>query len=357
MTYWPDDACHRKQPTLREGVRQKCDWCPESGAGLAVWFSVTFETSKRPGATGRSPIDGRPACRGRRPCMCWSTGYGCSSTSRARKLVPDGPVDAGKADPAAASRRARFRSFDLPPRLFGAWQTSSRSSISITAATAEARTALPRAGIWRNGATTCARSAMRWASSVRLSWRVVRRHGRAGLRHAPSGPSLPADIDLSTEAAGGSYPEQRVALFERLGGPEVGALARRRFLETKGHPDQTSLDAWRRLAFPHYTRKPRDPDIARRAVSRPEVLQWFTRPGGESHTFNFLRDLHRIRCPTLVLGGEDDPIHPIESQADIAAAIPAHLVRFERFTNCGHAVIPDAPERAMAVIRDFIAYR
>jgi pimeloyl-ACP methyl ester carboxylesterase len=47
-------------------------------------------------------------------------------------------------------------------------------------------------------------------------------------------------------------------------------------------------------------------------------------------------DLDRIRCPILVLGGEDDPIHPIESQADIAAALPAHLVQFERFANCRH---------------------
>jgi pimeloyl-ACP methyl ester carboxylesterase len=61
--------------------------------------------------------------------------------------------------------------------------------------------------------------------------------------------------------------------------------------------------------------------------------------------------------PTLVLGGEDDPIHPIESQADIAAALPLHLVKFERFPNCRHAVIPDAPERAMEVIRSFIERR
>jgi proline iminopeptidase len=55
-----------------------------------------------------------------------------------------------------------------------------------------------------------------------------------------------------------------------------------------------------------------------------------------------------------VLGGEDDPMHPIESQADIAAALPGRLMQFERFANCGHAVVPDAPERALAVIRDFI---
>jgi pimeloyl-ACP methyl ester carboxylesterase len=180
--------------------------------------------------------------------------------------------------------------------------------------------------------------------------------GMVALSYATRHPAHPSKLVLiSTEAAGGSHRERRVALFERFGGPEVGALARLRFLETQGHPDMASVEAWRALAMPLYTRTPRDPDMARRAVNRPEVLQWFTRPGGESHTFNMLGDLHRIQCPTLVLGGEDDPIHPIESQADIAAALPAHLVQFERFENCRHAVVPDAPERAMAVIGDFIA--
>jgi proline iminopeptidase len=182
--------------------------------------------------------------------------------------------------------------------------------------------------------------------------------GMVALAYATRHPDHPSKLVLiSTEASGGSYRERRVELFERFGGPEVGALARRRFLEFQGHPDEASLDAWRRLAFPLYTRIPRDPNAARRAINRSEVLQWFVKPGGESHTFNMFPDLHRIQCPTLVLGGEDDPIHPIESQADIAAALPPHLVQFERFENCRHAVVPDAPERAMAVIRQFIAHR
>jgi proline iminopeptidase len=45
---------------------------------------------------------------------------------------------------------------------------------------------------------------------------------------------------------------------------------------------------------------------------------------------------------------------PIECQKDLAAALSADLVRFERFPNCGHSVIADAPERAFAVIREFI---
>jgi proline iminopeptidase len=175
------------------------------------------------------------------------------------------------------------------------------------------------------------------------------------MSYATRHPGHPSKLVLiSTEAVGGSYPERRVELFERFGGAEVGALARRRFLEVRGQPDQTWLDAWRRLAMPHYTRLPRDPGAARRMISRPDVLRWFSKPGGESQSFDMLADLGRIKCPTLVLGGEDDPIHPIESQADIAAALPPRLVQFERFAGCRHAVIPDAPERAFAVIRDFI---
>lgn len=56
------------------------------------------------------------------------------------------------------------------------------------------------------------------------------------------------------------------------------------------------------------------------------------------------------------MGGEDDPMVPIECQADIAAALPAHRVRFERFAGCGHGIVGDAPMRAMEVIRDFILH-
>ena len=122
--------------------------------------------------------------------------------------------------------------------------------------------------------------------------------------------------------------------------------------------DQASCDAWLRLAMPVYTRIPRDPDMARRTISPPEVaLHWFAWPDGESDRFNMLRDVGRTRSPTLVRGGEDNPMHPIESQADIAAALPVILVQFERFADCGHGVVPDAPERAMALLREFVLRR
>lgn len=177
--------------------------------------------------------------------------------------------------------------------------------------------------------------------------------GMVALAYATRHPAHPSKLILvSTEAAGGRHLEERVALFERLGGPQVGALARRRLIE--GQVDAAILEEWVRLAFPVYTRTPRDPAWVQRAIVNPEVHLWFTRPGGEGRTFNLLPMLQRIHCPTLVMGGEEDPMIPIVCQEEIAAALPSHLVRFERFPGCGHGVVIDAPQRAMALIRDFI---
>ena len=112
-------------------------------------------------------------------------------------------------------------------------------------------------------------------------------------------------------------------------------------------------EAWVRLAFPVYTRLPKDPLAAQRTIRRPAVNHWFAREGGEGRSFNFFPQLQCIQCPTLLLGGEDDPMIPIECQEESAAALPANLVRLARFAGCGHSIITDAPERAFAIIREF----
>ena len=63
--------------------------------------------------------------------------------------------------------------------------------------------------------------------------------GMVALSYVTRHPAHPSRLILiSTAAAGGEYLERRVELFERFGGPEVGALARRRLLEQRGHLDR-----------------------------------------------------------------------------------------------------------------------
>ena len=127
--------------------------------------------------------------------------------------------------------------------------------------------------------------------------------GMVGLAYATRHPDHPAKLILvSTEATGGSYRERRVALFEKFGGPEVGALARRRFLD--GYTDAATLEDWVRLAFPLYTRNPRDPLAVQRTIRNPEVLQWFTRSTGEAHTFNLLPHSRRYAVRRLSSAGK-----------------------------------------------------
>src|SRR5262249_55643933 len=287
-------------------------------------------------------------------CTSTSTEYGSSSTSNARASYPTArrcarsrPCSCSMAAPAWITRSTSPWSRPCP--------TSRRWSTSTTGETAAAMPGRGNAGLCRSGPTTSRRSARCSGSSDR-SFTARRSAAWWPLAYATRHPAHPRKlIVVSAEAAGDSHLDRRVALFERFGGPEVGAPARPRFLEAPGQVDMTAVQASLRLAFPVYTRTARDPNVARRAVQNLAVAQWFTRPGGEGHTFNLLPDLSRVQCPTLVLGGEDDPMTPIECQADIAAALPPHLVRFERFPGCGHAVPPDAAARALAVIRDFIA--
>ena len=178
--------------------------------------------------------------------------------------------------------------------------------------------------------------------------------GMVALSYATRHPGHAARlILLSTAARGGAYTERRVALFEQLGGPEAGALARRRLIDGDTSPEV--LDDWLRICVPQYNRSRADPDGMARGVRNAEATRWFSRAEGEGNHFDLRNQLHRIRCPVLLMGGTLDPMLPVENQRDIAQLIPAHLLRYDEFEGAGHGLVADAPERALTLMRDFIA--
>ena len=111
--------------------------------------------------------------------------------------------------------------------------------------------------------------------------------GMVALAYATRHPAHPSKLILiSTAASGAEHLDRRIELFERFGGPEAGALARRRFLEVRGHrtrPRSTPGDGWRcritsaSRAIPIWRAAP---SAGRRCCSGSR------RPGGESHSFN-----------------------------------------------------------------------
>ena len=171
--------------------------------------------------------------------------------------------------------------------------------------------------------------------------------GMVAMAYAARHPGHPGKLVFSSTAARHDLP-LIVRRFAELGGNEVAASARRFWEE----PGRETLAEYVERAMPLYGRAPRDPDANARTRFALDVMFAFGR--GESRTMNLLPGLANVRCPTLVLGGELDPVCPIEMQVEIAAALPAEHVRFERFPGCGHGVFRDDPERGFAVIREFI---
>jgi pimeloyl-ACP methyl ester carboxylesterase len=168
--------------------------------------------------------------------------------------------------------------------------------------------------------------------------------------YATQHPDHPGKLILVSTAARRDL-TRVLAAFERIGGPTVRDVAERFWT----NPTPETRATYLRVCHPLYRVKPVDSSAAKaRQIVNNNVVMHFNGTNGDHHTMDFRSALAKVRCPTLVMAGERDPITPIAFSEEIVAALPPHLVRFERFANCGHGVHGDDPERAFAVIREFI---
>ena len=163
-------------------------------------------------------------------------------------------------------------------------------------------------------------------------------------------PDHPAKLVLHSTAAKIVYAEV-FAAFERVGGKAARDVAEAYWRD----PTMERRLAYLEKCFPFYnTRARRDPDAPKRALVRHEVGLEFNGPNNEQGRMDFRAEFARIKCPVLVLAGDTDPIMPMSFSETIAACLPPHLVRFERFANCGHGVIAMIRSARSPVLREFI---
>lgn len=144
------------------------------------------------------------------------------------------------------------------------------------------------------------------------------------------------------------------AVFRQLGGEEAETVART-FWEA---PTEEAIAACAReyvtVCGPLYTQAPGNHFLSRRTIGNNTVMTHFNH--GEIRTMNLLAELADVREPVLIAHGELDPVTPMVGAERIAAALPPHLVRFERFAGSGHGVFRDEPEAFFAVLREFITH-
>ena len=173
--------------------------------------------------------------------------------------------------------------------------------------------------------------------------------GMVAQRYIERHPGHPAKVILSSCSPHFGL-ERKLAAFERRGGAAAREAARAYWAD----PSPASFDTFLRICLPLYSTTPQaDRSAPSSAAFDGELLDSWNR--NELPHVDLLPGLARAACPVLVFGGTDDPITPIEDQREIAAALPAHLVRYVEFADAGHGVWRDKPLAAMALLREFIA--
>jgi len=140
------------------------------------------------------------------------------------------------------------------------------------------------------------------------------------------------------------------AVFERLGGPRAREVAEK-FWSSPFDPNSDYFS----VCLPLYSQRQDEKafvDAMTRTTWNTDLIGLYL--DELAHQIDFRPDLHTIACPTLILAGADDPVAPLESAREIADRIDPALVHLEVFEGCGHGVFREDPDRAFAVLREFV---
>ncbi|MGZ8695518.1 MAG: alpha/beta fold hydrolase [Gaiellaceae bacterium] len=131
--------------------------------------------------------------------------------------------------------------------------------------------------------------------------------------------------------------ERSIAVYERLGGPEAGEVARRYYDEM----DEQAFADFLRVCFPLLSSYALTSDVMVRADWNPAVLIGWMR--GEARVVDLRDRLGAIEAPALVLAGEDNAWAPLESAREVAELLRPGT-RFRSIPGARHSVFRDAPE-------------
>lgn len=176
--------------------------------------------------------------------------------------------------------------------------------------------------------------------------------GFVTLSYAARYPGHAAGLALISTAAKINF-DSIFSAFERLGGPEIRAIAQAYW----ENPTAEGRALYRDRCAPFYDHnRPTSTDWLSRIFWRNETALWFNGPRNEHGRMDFRADLGKIACPTLVLVGENDPITPPEFSDEIAAGVRGDLLTYLKFPDCGHGVVGDKPDAALRALRSFIQY-
>ncbi|HEX6521090.1 MAG TPA: alpha/beta hydrolase [Streptosporangiaceae bacterium] len=177
--------------------------------------------------------------------------------------------------------------------------------------------------------------------------------GDVALTYAALFPDHPGGVIL-TNTTGGHQDRQRVIeTFGRIGGPEAAAVAQRTYADTTGDHQAEFL----RVCYTLYSSTPGWAEESRqfqaRIIKNIDVALHYAHH--EVHAFDPWSVTGAVRCPVLVLAGEDDPVCPLPVVEELVSQLPAETTRFVRLPGARHIIFRDRPDLAFPAVRNFVS--
>jgi pimeloyl-ACP methyl ester carboxylesterase len=176
--------------------------------------------------------------------------------------------------------------------------------------------------------------------------------GFVALTYAALFPFHPGGIILANTTGGRMDHERSIEVFRRIGGDEAAAVAQRDFTEKTA---ESSAD-FARVCYPLYSSKPGYVEDSRELLARNIQTQDVNVHyyGHEAQRFDPWSVLSAIRCPVLVLTGQDDPICPLPVVEELASRLPLDCTRLVRLAGARHDIFRDRPDIAFPAVKDFV---
>jgi proline iminopeptidase len=179
--------------------------------------------------------------------------------------------------------------------------------------------------------------------------------GFVAQRYASEHPDHPGGLVLVS--CGPRYPsrDDAVERVRALGGPKAAEAMRRDLEEVS----EESGAEWSRVFAPLMSLNPRpDPEYKRLEALRIRTMEVnLHHHRGEAREMDLRPGLRRVRCSTLVLVGEHDPLVPVEMAQEIVETIPGGRARLTPVPSAAHELFVDNPSVVYGAIRTFVRER
>jgi pimeloyl-ACP methyl ester carboxylesterase len=171
--------------------------------------------------------------------------------------------------------------------------------------------------------------------------------GWVALSYALQYPNHPSKLILcNTEAAIDN--DAQIEVYTRKGGTAAGNVIRKIY-------ESSNPELWGeyiKYCAQHMSNNPYTESEIKRIRPNMQLYHYFYQTN--QHRFNYLSRLSSLKCDTLILGGTEDPEHPLKSTLKMGEYLVNANVQVEVIEGAGDPVYRDALDQSVKIISNFI---